>query len=222
VNRLATPLLLAAAALAALTWTQPRLSVLQRRLPALDTPGIVLNADYARLMAAGHDSLVADLALARALSYYGAHYRERKGIDFIALRDLFRLALELDPGNIDACLLAANLLAEARPRDAITLLEEGWQRNPESWKLPEMIGFKYYFQLRDAARAARYYEIAARLPGHPPYVPSLASKFYQESGRADHALRVLYNFHSTTQDKRLKRNFAQMIEKLLDAQKGGR
>jgi hypothetical protein len=43
-------------------------------------------------------------------------------------------------------------------------------------------------------------------------VPSLSGKFYQESGRYEEALRVLYNFYSTTRDKRLKESFKASIE----------
>jgi hypothetical protein len=222
VSRRTLALPIAALAVLALAWTQPRLADLQRRQPALDAPALLPGADAVRVLALGQEALVADLLMARALSYYGAHYRHQADLDFTALLGLFRLALELDPDNIDACLLAANLVVETRPRDAIALLEDGRLRNPESWKLPEMIGFTYYFALHDAARAARYYELAAHLPGHPPYVPSLASKFYQESGSVEHALRVLTNFYATTRNPRLKRNFGQMIEKLRAAPRNAR
>ncbi|MCP5106374.1 MAG: hypothetical protein GY950_23515 [bacterium] len=108
--------------------------------------------------------------------------------------------------------MANNTLSSVNIEDSIEILKLGMKYHPDYWKFPEMIGFNYFYHLKDPHRAARYYEQAARLPGHPPYVPSLSGKFYQESGRYEDALRVLYNFYSTTEDKRLKKSFKNYIE----------
>lgn len=169
---------------------------------------------YLKFIAAGHDGLVSDLVLAKAMTYYGSHYRERGKFTFKHLKKLFFTAIEMDPLNIDACLLAGNILSEIDIHGAIEILKLGMRNNPESWKFPEMIGFKYWYKLKDSKKAARYYEIASHLPGHPPYIPSISGKLYEENGRYNEAIRVLYNFYSTTQDKRLKESFKQSILEL--------
>lgn len=167
---------------------------------------------YLKFISLGHDGLMADLVLAKALTYYGSHYYERNTFPFKYIKKLFFTAVQLDPMNREAFLMANNILGSIDARDAVEILELGMSFHPDYWKFPEMIGFNYFYHLKDPRNAARYYELAAKLPGHPPYVPSLAGKFYRESGRYEDAVRVLYNFYSTTEDKRLKDSFKAYIE----------
>lgn len=171
-------------------------------------------ANYLKFIALGHDGLVSDLVLAKALMYYGSHYKERTHFSFKHLKKLFVTAGKMDPKNKDAFLMAGNILSDIDVHDAIDVLKLGMQYHPRYWKFPEMIGFHYFYRLNDSYNAGKYYELAANMPGHPPYVPSLSGKFYQESGRYEEAVRVLYNFYSTTSDKRLKKSFKQSIEQL--------
>lgn len=127
----------------------------------------------------------------------------------------------MDPHNTDAILLAGNILSNVDVHGAIQLLKLGMKHHPRYWKFPEMVGYFYFFRLNDSFQAGYYYELAARLPDHPPYVPSLSGKFYQESGRYEEAIRVLYNFYSTTTDKRLKASFKESIEEIQKKIKNG-
>jgi tetratricopeptide (TPR) repeat protein len=176
-------------------------------------------ANYLKFISLGHTGLVSDLVLAKALTYFGSHYYERQTFRFKHLKKLFFTAVEMDPMNKDAILMAGNILSDIDMPAAIEILERGRYYHPDSWKFPEMIGFQYYFKLKDAKKAAKYYELASRLPGHPPYVPSISGKLYEESGRYEEAIRVLYNFYSTTEDKRLKESFKQSILELQEKMK---
>ncbi|MCP5054932.1 MAG: hypothetical protein GY940_47640 [bacterium] len=170
--------------------------------------------NYLKFISLGNNELIADLVLAKTLTYFGSHYRQRDTFQFRHLKKLFFTAIEMDPKNTDAILMAGNILSDINVRDAIEVLELGMRYHPNHWKFPEMIGFHYFFRLNDPFNAGNYYEIASRMPGHPPYIPSLSGKFYQESGRYEEAIRVLYNFYSTTADQRLKKSFAQSIQQL--------
>jgi len=169
---------------------------------------------YLKFISLGHEGLMADFILAKALTYYGSHYFERKNFRYKHLKKLFVAALEMDPMNKDAFLLASNILSNISIQDSIEILRLGMGYHPDYWKFPEMIAFRFFFNLNNSYQAARYYEIASRLPGHPPYVSSLSEKFYRESGRYKEALRVLYNFYSTTTDRRLKESFKISIESI--------
>jgi tetratricopeptide (TPR) repeat protein len=167
---------------------------------------------YLKFIALGHDGLISDLVLAKALTYFGSHYQQRRHFSFKHLKKLFKTAIEMDPLNKEAILLAGNVLSDIDVNDAIDILKLGMTYHPRYWKFPEMIGYHYFFRLNDSLNAGKYYEIAAKLPDHPPYVPSLSGKFYQESGRYEEAIRVLNNFYITTEDKRLKQSFADSIK----------
>lgn len=169
---------------------------------------------YLQLVSMGHDGLMADLALAKAMTYFGSHYHDRQNFAFKHLEKLFITAIEMDPRNREAVLMAGNILSDIDVHAAINVLKRGMGHHPQHWKFPEMIGYHYFFRLNDPIKAAQYYEMAAGMPGHPPYVPSLSGKFYKESGRYEEAIRVLYNFYSTTPDPRLKKSFKDSIEAL--------
>jgi len=169
---------------------------------------------YLAFISCGHEGLVADLVLAKALTYFGSHYYERHTFGFKHLKKLFFTAVEMDPMNRDAILLAGNILGNVDMRSAMEILKLGMFYHPQYWKFPEMMGFYYFFKLNNPLKAAQYYEMASRLPGHPPYVPSISGKLYEESGRYGEALRVLINFYTTAEDKRLKESFKQSILEL--------
>lgn len=200
----------------------------QRHLSRGTVEGVAKEGDlylpepsYLKFISLGHDGLVADLVLAKALTYYGSHYRERDTFGFRHLEKVFYIAVEMDPRNREAILMAANILSDVDITAAIKILKRGMLHHPYDWKFPEMIGYFYFFRLNDPHQAGKYYEMAARLPGHPPYVPSLSSKLYRESGRYEEAMRVLYNFYTTTTDPRLKKSFKDSIEHLKDRVKTG-
>ncbi|MCD6455039.1 MAG: hypothetical protein J7L62_07040 [Candidatus Aminicenantes bacterium] len=168
---------------------------------------------YVKVMVMNFREIVADYLLARALVYFGAHFYE-KAFPYKWLYNLFDAATTVDPFNREAFMMGARLLTVRDVHLSIKLLKKGMKYHSNYWKFPEMVGFIYFFYLKDPAKAAIWYDKASRLPGHPPYVPSLASKFYTEAGKYRAAIRVLYNFYITTKDKRLKAIFKKDIERL--------
>ncbi|MCP4219984.1 MAG: hypothetical protein GY765_35460 [bacterium] len=176
-----------------------------------EKPLYMPEVSYLKFISLGHDMLIADVVLAKALTYYGSNYRNRGTFTFKYLKKLLVTALEMDPRNKDAFLMGGNLLADINVDDALDLLKLGMKYHPGYWKFPEMIGFNYFYRLKNDYKAAHYYEMASHLPGHPPYVPSLSGKFYRKSGRYEDALRVLNNFYITTKDKKLKESFKEYI-----------
>ncbi len=174
----------------------------------------VPKGEFLKVISSNFTNLVADFMLARAIIYFGSHYYQ-KDFEFRWLYQLFDVATTLDPYNKEAFMMGARLLIRKDVKLSNKLLMKAIRHHPDEWKFPEMIGFNYFFYLKEPLKAARWYERASRLPGHPPYVPSLASKFYTEAGRYREALKVLWNFYTTTKDKRLKKIFKKDIEDLI-------
>ncbi len=168
---------------------------------------------YVKILSLNFGEIAADYLLSRALTYFGSHYYQKK-FPYKWLYNLFDSATTVDPMNKEAFMMGARLLTVRNAKLSIELLKKGMKFHPDYWKFPEMIGFIYFFFLKDAEKAAHWYEKASVLPGHPPYVPSLASKFYTQVGKYREAIRVLYNFYSTTKDKKLRKIFKMDIENL--------
>ncbi len=177
-------------------------------------PNLFLSVDPEqwKLASLGHHDLLSDLLTARALTHFGAALGAGLDPQKEYLAELFFTACELAPHNLELVFLAANVMTRFDPAAANRLLNRSMLHNPQSWKIPEMIGFNHSFYLDQPARAARYYEIAARMPDRPPYVPSLAGKFYTETGRHHQALRVLQRFQQESRDPKLKHSFQQTID----------
>lgn len=171
------------------------------------------SGNYLKTLSMGNPSFVGDLIMARALTYFGSHYYQR-GYKYEWLYHLFDVLTDIDPYNKESYLFGARLLTLVDVNLSNRLLEKGMKYHPDYWKIPELIGFNYFYHLKEPEKAAKYYEIASNLPGHPPYVPSLAGKFYSEIGMFEEAIKVLKNFYETTQDKRLKEDFGEQIEEL--------
>lgn len=171
------------------------------------------NGSYLDLLSLDYDSLVADLLWIKGAVYFGSHYR-LKGFEYPWLYHILDMATTLDPQYYDVYWYGSSILPTVE--ETIKLLEKGRKNFPSNWKLPEMIGFNYHFHLKDYFKAAQYYEIASSLPGHPPYVPSLAGRFYEEAGDLDSAIRVLNNFYITSERDDLKEDFARRIQQLSD------
>ncbi len=168
---------------------------------------------YMRVLTLGNKEIIGDILLSRALTYYGSHYYEKK-YQYPYLFDFFKDVCELDRLNLQAYLMGGRLLSERFPHKATKLLRKGAKTLDKSWKIPELTGFIYYYNIKDKHLAAKYYEIASEKPFHPPYLPSLSSKFYREYGDIENAIKVLYSFYINTNDKRLKKSFKYDIEKL--------
>ena len=188
-----------------------KITDLRKTYPSFTDPVFLPKAEALRLVSLDFEGLAADLVWIKGALYFGSHYRQR-GFRFRWMEGLLNLATDLDPLYYDIYWYGSSLLPEVH--QSIRLLEKGMRYFPDKWELPQMIGFYYLYYLHDYKSAAKYYEIASLKPGRPPFVPSLASRFYTQAGELDAAIRVLKGFYETTHRKDLKKEFALRITQL--------
>lgn len=188
-----------------------RLTTIKQSYPSFTDPVFLPSAEALRLASLDFESLTADFIWIKGAIYFGSHYRQR-GYRFQWMEALLNLATDLDPMYYDVYWYGSSLLPEVH--QSIRLLKKGMRYFPNNWKFPEMIGFNYQYYLNDYKSAGKYYEIASTKPGHPPFVPSLASRFYAQAGELDAAIRVLKNFYDTTKRRDLKQEFGLRIVQL--------
>lgn len=70
------------------------------------------------------------------------------------------------------------------------IYEKGLNVYPNDWELNFAAGYHYLWEIQDAAKAAVYFDRAAKL-GSPPWVASLAASLYTKAGQATIAKVVL-------------------------------
>ncbi len=155
--------------------------------------------------ALGQEELWADFLLVQGMVYYGQEYRKHRNDPNYSpqgLVDLFEAITNLDPWYYEAYRLAGNLLRD--PEDRIRMYEKASLQFPKDWRFIESIGFLYFNELQDPLTAAKYYEQASQIPERPPYVASLASRFYQKAGYYESAIRTLRDFALQTENEQVR------------------
>lgn len=143
-------------------------------------------AKFARL-AGGYSGLLADIYWTRAVQYYGRH-RLARAKEFSLLGPLLDITTGLDPHLLIAYRFGSLFLAgkppegAGDPQHAIYLLERGIVANPGYWRLWEDLGFIYYWDMKDYARAARAFQTGSERPGALPWMRVLAATVAAQGG----------------------------------------
>jgi hypothetical protein len=121
-----------------------------------------------KTMSLEYAPLLADIYWTRAVQYYGEKHANRDS-HLDSLWPLLDITTTLDPNLLPAYRFGAMFLSEpppqgaGRPDLAVQLIERGIQANPEYWRLYEDLGFVYYFDMKDYAKAsAAFYEGSQR------------------------------------------------------------
>src|ERR1700733_13346172 len=107
----------------------------------------------------GYDGLLADIYWTRAVQYFGSkHFAGSQHYDLLA--PLLEITTALDPHLTVAYEFGSNFLAPqppggaGMPQRAIELAEFGIRNNPDDWHLYYDLGFIYYMDVKDYAKAA--------------------------------------------------------------------
>jgi tetratricopeptide (TPR) repeat protein len=138
----------------------------------------------------GYRELAADLVWFQAVQYYGGYAKSQHDLTYFnALIDMVN---DLDPNFVFPYVFGAVVMAQDLGdfERGIAVLKRGMQRNPRVWDLPFEIGFLYYTIARDADSAARYFELAARLPGGGERARRFAAYVHSKAGHLETSIRM--------------------------------
>ena len=159
----------------------------------------------------GYDGLLADVYWTRAVQYFGArHNRGSNGYPLLA--PLLEIATLLDPHLTTAYEFGANFLAPkppdgaGMPERAIQLAEYGIRNNPNDWRLYYNLGFIYYLQLKDYAKAADAFARGSHVPDAHPFLKILAAQMAQHAGESQMAELLWTAAYQSTEDRDIRAN----------------
>ena len=115
---------------------------------------------------------------------------------------LSEVITDLDPHYLDAYLIGSMIMtAEARRPDlALRLLDKGIEHNPVDWIMPFEAGYLCYSDLKDYARAARYFVLALRSPEVHPAVRRFHAEMFNRAGDPRTSLREWASIWDTSDD----------------------
>ncbi len=140
-------------------------------------------------VALSYDAVLADAYWIRALQHYGhEHLKPEESKTYALLYPLLDLTTTLDPHFVVAYRFGAHFLAEPRPDGAghpdlaIALLKKGIAVTPDKWDYYHDIGFVYYWNLHDYARAAEWFKRGGERPGAPWWLKTYAAVMLARGG----------------------------------------
>jgi len=167
----------------------------------------------------GYDGLLADIYWTRAVQYFGGKHHAGAH-QYQLLFPLLQITTSLDPHLTVAYEFGANFLASkppsgaGMPQAAVELAEFGIRNNPEDWHLYYDLGFIYYMELKDYARAADAFARGSRVPNAHPFLKIMAAQMAQHSGELGMAKMMWATTYQSTADRSVKANAAAHLRAL--------
>ena len=121
-------------------------------------------------MSLGYSGLLADIYWTRVVQYFGTKHKA-KAKQYLILDPLLQMTTTLDPKLLPAYQFGSVFLSQKPPEGAgdpsaaARLVEKGIQENPQSWRLYYDLGYIYWIELKDAAKAADAFNRGSKIPG---------------------------------------------------------
>jgi hypothetical protein len=162
-------------------------------------------------MSLGYTGLLADIYWTRAIQYFGYQHHIGSG-DYHLLAPLLDITTQLDPKLLPAYQFGSNFLCPkppngaGEPQKALALANYGVQHNPDQWRLYYNLGFLYYTEFKNYAKAADAFARGSRLPVTNPFMPILAARMAQHAGEFDTARMLWFTTYQSTKDNEIRRN----------------
>jgi len=155
--------------------------------------------------------LMADIYWTRVVQYYGDK-RARHDPNFELLWPLLDITTTLDPNLLVSYRFGSTFLSEPSPRGAghpelgIELLERGITANPEYWRFYEDLGFIYYFELKDYAKASAAFAEGSKNPDAQIWMKIMAAKIAAEGESLATSIFLWTEVYQTAKDPKVKEN----------------
>ncbi len=162
-------------------------------------------------MSLGYDGLLADIYWTRAVQYFGTKHHIGS-TDYQLLAPLLEITTALDPHLTVAYEFGANFLAPPPPygaqlaQRAVQLLEYGVRNNPDDWRLYYNLGFIYYMELQDYARAADAFARGSKVPNAHPALRIMAAEMAQHAGEMQMARMMWTITFQSSKDPNIRAN----------------
>jgi tetratricopeptide (TPR) repeat protein len=184
----------------------------QRAALHLEQDELVLRSGkLLKAMSLEYAPLMADIYWTRVVQYYGDK-RARHDPSFELLWPLLDITTTLDPNLLVSYRFGSTFLSEPSPRGAghpelgIELLERGIKANPEYWRFYEDLGFIYYFELKDYAKASAAFAEGSKNPDAQIWMKIMAAKIAAEGESLSTSIFLWSEVYQTAKDPKVKEN----------------
>ena len=200
----AAPALLAAIAFVQIRVDEETRSIAKQKEEVLLTSGPLL-----KKLSLGYDSLLADIYWTRVVQYYGGKLAVMDP-NFELLPALLDLTTTLDPKLLIAYRYGSIFLSEhppvgyGRPDLAADFVRRGIAANPGEWRLDFDLGFIYFWQERDYAKASAAFLEGSKIPGAPEWMATMAARMADKSKELENARALWSEIYRTTPNPKVR------------------
>ncbi len=163
--------------------------------------------------------LVADIYWTRVVQYFGNKHAAGQ-VDFRLLWPLLDVTSQLDPYLMPVYHSGSTFLSDAAPRGAgdpdhaVELLERGIKANPDEWRLYYDLGFVYYFDKKDYAKASAALYEGSKNPKAFIWMKTMAAKIATEGNSTETSNFLWQDVYNTTTDPLVKKNALRHLQLL--------
>jgi hypothetical protein len=208
-RNIATLLLLVGLGLAAIWQLQIRIDAQRAAVIEESNDLLITSPRLLKLVSLEYASLLGEIYWTRAVQYYGEQH-EAHSRDFESLWPLLNVATTLDPQLLPAYRFGAMFLSDAipqgagRPDQAIQLIQRGMQANPDYWRFYQDLGFIYYFDLKDYAKASQAFLDGSRKPNAQVWMKVMAAKVAAEGDNFETSMFLWNDIYKNAKDSDTK------------------
>jgi tetratricopeptide (TPR) repeat protein len=164
-----------------------------------------------KLMSLEYAPLMADFYWTRVVQFYGnKHVRGNANMEL--LWPLLDITATLDPNLLVTYRFGAMFLSQhaptgaGRPDLAVQLIHRGIKENPDYWRLYEDLGFVYYFDMKDYAKASEAFLEGSKNPNAQMWMKVLAAKVAAEGESYATSVFLWKDILATSTDPTIKKN----------------
>ena len=185
-----------------------------RDRPYLYTNLYLPSGKFVEQTSLGYRELAADWIWFQAVQYYGGYRMQQH--DLAYFNGLIDIVTDLDPHFQFPYIFGAVVMSQDMGdlERGVEILKKGMRANPGDWHYPFEIGFLYYVIAQDANRAARYFELAARLPGSGDVPARFAAFVYSKAGHEATSIRMWEEIARESDQPAMRDLAKRYIEKL--------
>lgn len=183
---------------------------------SMQNSAIHFNPLALKFFSLGHRSFTANLLWIETLIKSDlSHYASRDLNNWMYLR--FYNISYLYPKFKEVYIFGGQYLAIIKddPLAAVALLKKGFQIFPEDYQINFLLGFIYYYELKNNKNALTYLDKIKFYPEAPYFLPSLTAKIKAHQNQKEDALLILQEaYNKAPEGSFIKDFYAQKIEKL--------
>jgi tetratricopeptide (TPR) repeat protein len=172
-------------------------------------PEYILPAQFTAISSLGNSGLYADFLFLKVLNFVGHHILWQQSLnqeDWRYIEQSIDTITDLDPNFLDPYFFAEGFFTwEVGKYDlANRILLKAVDHLRDDWQFPYFVGFNYYYFLKDYEKGAEYMMQAAKIPGSPSFVATLAPRLAYYGGDAAEGIAFLRDFLAVVKNPALE------------------